>query len=70
VAKDFGVEEEPVHAAFDPDIANLMRGLSQDDWKTLLRQGPVTKEAIEQLAGGSRRGSRRGGRGQPEGDAE
>ncbi len=48
-ASKFGVAKEPVIGSFDPEIANKVLGLSKDDRKELLRQGPVTKEAIEQL---------------------
>lgn len=34
---------------FDSGLAHKVLGMSEDDRKKLLRQGPVTKEAIEQL---------------------
>jgi CRISPR-associated protein Csb1 len=35
--------------SFDSHVANEVLKLSEDDRKKLLRQGPVTKEAVEQL---------------------
>ncbi len=47
-AKSFGVKEsEP--ASFNSDIANRVLKLSEADRKKLLRQGPVTEEAIRRL---------------------
>ncbi len=46
----FGPRAEPVEASFDSALANKVLDLSKADRKKLLKQGPVTKEAIEQLA--------------------
>ncbi len=47
-AESFGVTES-VSGSFDSGIANQVLALSEPDRKKLLRQGPVTKEAIQQL---------------------
>jgi len=49
-ARMFGVEQPQTTAQFDIKLAKDVRSLSEDDRKKLLRQGPVTWEAIEQLA--------------------
>ena len=48
-AKDFGVEGQPGEGSFDTGIANQVLALSEEDRKNLLKQGPVTKDTIEQL---------------------
>jgi len=45
----FGVNEQVRTALFDSTLANAVLGLSKEDRKKLLRQGPVTKGAIEAL---------------------
>jgi CRISPR-associated protein Csb1 len=47
-AGSFGVRESQV-GAFDSSIAKRVLALKEEDRKRLLRQGPVTKEAIEAL---------------------
>ena len=47
-AKSFGVKENE-SSSFNSDIANQVLNLSKEDRKKLLRQGPVTEEAIKQL---------------------
>jgi CRISPR-associated protein Csb1 len=48
-SKVFGVCQEPVTGSFDSDLANKVLALNEADRKKLLKQGPVTKTAIEQL---------------------
>ncbi len=45
----FGVKQPDAPAQFDPDLANRVLGLSETDRKRLLKQGPVTKEALAHL---------------------
>ncbi len=47
-AKAFGVKESE-SGSFNADIANKVLKLSEADRKKLLKQGPVTEEAIERL---------------------
>jgi CRISPR-associated protein Csb1 len=54
VAKDFGVAKEPINATFDPQLASAVLNLSKEERKKLLRQGPVSKEALGQLKSGSK----------------
>lgn len=58
-AESFGVIAERT-GSFDSDIANKVLKLSENDRKKLLRQGPVTKEAIEQLGKRSSKASSKG----------
>ncbi|MEW5981352.1 MAG: type I-U CRISPR-associated RAMP protein Csb1/Cas7u [Acidobacteriota bacterium] len=48
-ATTFQVTTEPIRATFSSDLANRVLSLSEADRKKLLRQGPVTAEAIEKL---------------------
>ncbi len=48
-ASAFKVPQQVRFADFDSALANTVMGLSEQDRKKLFRQGPVTKEAIEQL---------------------
>jgi len=52
-AKAFVVAQGPITATFDQTLANDVLNLSKDDRKKVLRQGPVNKEAIEQVKGGT-----------------
>lgn len=47
-AKSFGVKESE-SGSFNSDLANKVLKLSEADRKKLLKQGPVTEEAIDQL---------------------
>lgn len=47
-AESFGVGEDE-SATFESEIVNQVLGLSESDRKKLLRQGPVTRKAIEEL---------------------
>jgi hypothetical protein len=47
-AKSFGVKESET-GSFNSDIANKVLKLDKSERTKLLRQGPVTEEAIEQL---------------------
>jgi CRISPR-associated protein Csb1 len=58
-ANDFGVRES-VTGEFDSALANKVLGLSEGDRKQLLRQGVVTKQAIEQLSKKASKDARRG----------
>lgn len=49
-AAAFKVDTEPTRGTFSSDIANAVLGLSEADRKKLLRQGPVTAEALAKLA--------------------
>ena len=57
-AEAFAVPEEHTSGTFDSDLANQVLKMSEGDRKKLLRQGAVTKEAIEQLRGKSAKGKR------------
>ena len=48
-AEAFGIQQPDTRADFDPDLANKVLALSEADRKRLFKQGPVTREAIEQL---------------------
>jgi CRISPR-associated protein Csb1 len=48
-AGDFGVQREPIDGSFDSEPANKVLALSEPERKKLLKQGPVTKQAIDQL---------------------
>lgn len=48
-ASAFGVNQEPVSGSFDSELANKVLALSEPERKKLLKQGPVTRGAIEQL---------------------
>lgn len=48
-AMKFGVSELMESIVFDSGLANAVMELSEQDRKKLLKQGPVTKEAIEEL---------------------
>lgn len=48
-AMKFGISELTEPAVFDSGLANAVMELSEQDRKKLLKQGPVTKEAIEEL---------------------
>lgn len=60
-AASFGVKEGK-SGSFDSGIANRVLALSEADRKKLLKQGPVTREAIEKL----KKGSKTGGKGKKE----
>ena len=47
-AASFGVGADKT-GSFESDLATKVLNLSEDDRKKLLRQGPVTREAIDQL---------------------
>ena len=49
-AGSFGVKREPIIGSFDGEIARKVLSLNESDRKKLLRQGAVTKQAIELLA--------------------
>jgi CRISPR-associated protein Csb1 len=55
-ATAFQVAKEPIRGTFSTDLANKVLGLSEADRKKLLRQGPVTVEALEALVGKSKQG--------------
>lgn len=48
-AEDFDVNGEPVRALFESALANRVLALNEADRKKLLRQGPVTSAAVDQL---------------------
>ena len=48
-ATKFGVTEPKESAVFDSGLANAVMALSEQDRKKLLKQGPVTKAAIDEL---------------------
>jgi len=48
-AEAFGVEQPEGAAEFDADLANRVRALSEKERKTLLKQGPVTREAVQRV---------------------
>lgn len=52
-ATAFSAPQDPITGEFSSEIANRVLGLKEADRKRLLRQGPVTKEALDTL-GGSR----------------
>jgi CRISPR-associated protein Csb1 len=56
-AAAFQVPTEPTRGTFSSDIANTVLGLSEADRKKLLRQGPVTAAAIQELASKSKEGN-------------
>jgi CRISPR-associated protein Csb1 len=60
-ATAFGVEKQGTPYQFDSDVARKVLALSEADRKTLLKQGAITKEAIERLRAGTTRSSRGGG---------
>lgn len=62
-AKSFGVREARPQT-FDSRIANEVLNLSEADRKKLLRQGPVTEEALKQIKEGAK--SKAGGKGKKE----
>ena len=62
-AEEFDVAEAQESASFDAGLANKLLTMSGENRKTLLRQGPVTKEAIEQL---EQRSSKTKGKGKRE----
>lgn len=49
-ANEFMVMPGPITATFDVDLANKMLNLPKETRKKVLREGPVTREAIEQLS--------------------
>lgn len=51
VADEFGVNGEEVPGEFKPELARRVMAMSEADRKKLLRQGPVTEEAINRLKG-------------------
>jgi CRISPR-associated protein Csb1 len=53
-ASAFQVATEPTRGAFSSDVANTVLSLSEADRKKLLRQGPVTAEALAKLASAPR----------------
>lgn len=50
-ANSFIVTQGPIFATFDPNLANGILSLDKDKRKKLLRQGPVTNDAIQQAKG-------------------
>jgi len=48
-AMTFGVSGDAVSASFDTDTTRTVLGLKKEDRKKLLRQGPVTKQAVERI---------------------
>jgi CRISPR-associated protein Csb1 len=48
-ASAFGVNQIPDSGSFESELVNRVIDLSEADRKKLLKQGPVTQEAIEQL---------------------
>ncbi|MBX5446393.1 type I-U CRISPR-associated RAMP protein Csb1/Cas7u [Sphaerobacter sp.] len=58
-AASFGARD-PVEASFDADLAMQVLNLKEDDRKKLLRQGPVTAEALSQLQARGAAASRKG----------
>ena len=48
-AQAFGVQQPEGPAEFKPNLAEAIKSLSKEDRKKLLRQGPVTEEAIKKL---------------------
>lgn len=48
-AKDFGVQQSTNPVVFDSGLAREVLALRDEDRKKLFRQGPVTKERVEQL---------------------
>jgi CRISPR-associated protein Csb1 len=48
-AEAFGVREDPIEGEFRPGIASEVLSLPEPDRKKLLRQGPVTEEALARL---------------------
>lgn len=60
-AAAFKVNSEPVRAIFKPELVNKVLNLSEEQRKKLLRAGPVTEKAIEELTkSGGRTTSARG----------
>jgi len=57
-AEAFGVQQRDTPATFDSELANVVLGLSEADHKKLFKQGPITREAIEQLGKESSRKSK------------
>jgi CRISPR-associated protein Csb1 len=45
----FGVNQQPVSGSFESELANRVLAFSEADGKKLLKQGRITKQAIEQL---------------------
>jgi len=56
-AAKFQVSAEPTSGTFSSEIATTVLGLSEANRKKLLRQGPVTAEAIKKFATKSKQGS-------------
>lgn len=52
-AEAFVVIQEPITATFDPTLANDVLNLGKEQRKKVLRQGPVSKEAIQRVKGGT-----------------
>jgi CRISPR-associated protein Csb1 len=48
-AAAFKVNKEPLQATFKPELVNKVLSLSEEQRKKLLRAGPVTEKAIEEL---------------------
>jgi CRISPR-associated protein Csb1 len=48
-AAELKVESKTLRGTFNPKLVNKVLNLSEDDRKRLLRAGPVTEEAIEEL---------------------
>jgi hypothetical protein len=49
---------EPTRGAFSSEIAKQVHALSEADRKKLLRQGPVTAEALKAITADSNKGKR------------
>jgi len=49
-AEGFGVQTEAIQASFDAKLVNQVLALGEQDRKKLLKKGPVTEEAIGQIA--------------------
>lgn len=54
-ADSFEVERGTITATFAPKIANDVLNLPKDTRKKVMRQGPVTEEAIEKAKGGAKK---------------
>jgi CRISPR-associated protein Csb1 len=48
-ASTFGITRDPISATFDAETARVVLGLKKEERKKLLRQGPVTKQAVERM---------------------
>lgn len=63
-ARTFRVDQPKEPAKFDADLASKVLALGEKERKTLLKQGPITREAIEKIGGkgkGKSKGKRQDG---------